>query len=94
MLEAYLRGIEKNCMDYKGFLALLYQNPNLPLDAMHCGDYEVGFDPLDDIRHHIEILLTELQQHLPRKYASELNGVQPNLVPYNAVKDGNWNYIN
>jgi hypothetical protein len=56
--------------------ALLYPNPNLPLDAINCGEYEIlGFEPLHDISHHIENILTELPSHLPKKEASELNAL-------------------
>ena len=56
--------------------ALLYQNPDLPLDEINCGDYEVlGFEPLHDISHHIENVLTELPSHLSKDEASELNAL-------------------
>ena len=56
--------------------ALLYQNPTLPLDSINCGDYKVlGFEPLHDISHHIENVLSELPEHLPKKEASELNAL-------------------
>ncbi len=56
--------------------ALLYQNPTLPLDSINCGDYEVlGFEPLHDISHHIENVLSELPEHLPKKEACELNAL-------------------
>ena len=54
--------------------ALLYQNPDIPLEGINCGDYEiVGFEPLHDIGHHIENVFTELPSHLPKTEASELN---------------------
>ena len=56
--------------------ALLYQNPDLPFDEINCGDYEVlGSEPLHDISHHIENVLTELPSHLSKDEASELNAL-------------------
>jgi hypothetical protein len=56
--------------------ALLYPNPEVPLDEINCGNYEIlGFEPLHDISHHIENVLTELPSHLPKKEASELNAL-------------------
>ena len=56
--------------------ALLYQNPDLPLNEINCGDYEVlGFEPLHDISHHIENVLTGLPSHLSKDEASELNAL-------------------
>ena len=56
--------------------ALLYQNPDPPLDEINCGDYEVlGFEPLHDISHHIEYVLAELPSHLSKNEASELNAL-------------------
>ena len=56
--------------------ALLYQNPTIPLNSINSGDYEIlGFEPLHDISHHIENVLTELPEHLPKKEASELNAI-------------------
>ena len=38
--------------------------------------YEIlGFEPLHDISHHIENVLTELPEHLPKKETSELNAI-------------------
>ena len=56
--------------------ALLYPNPEVPLDEINCGNYDIlGFEPLHDISHHIENVLTELSLHLPKKEASELNAL-------------------
>ena len=56
--------------------ASLYPNPEVPLDEINCGNYEIlGFEPLHDISHHIENVLTELPSHLPKKEASELNAL-------------------
>ena len=56
--------------------ALMYHNPDLSLDEINCGDYEIlGFEPLHDISHHIENIRTELPSHLPKKEASELNAL-------------------
>ena len=53
--------------------AILYQNPTLPLESINSSDCEVlGFEPLHDISHHIENVLTELPEHLPKEEASEL----------------------
>jgi hypothetical protein len=56
--------------------ALLCQNPTLPLNSINNGDYEIlGFEPPHDISHHIENVLTELPEHLPKKETSELNAI-------------------
>ena len=39
--------------------ALLHTNPELSLHEINCGNYEIlGFEPLHDISHHIENVLT------------------------------------
>ena len=56
--------------------ALLFEDPTIPLHAVNCGDYEIlGFEPLHDISHHIENVLIELPEQLPKKESSELNAV-------------------
>jgi hypothetical protein len=56
--------------------ALLHPNPEVSLDEINCGNYEIlGFEPLHDIGHHIENVFTELPSHLPKEEASELNAL-------------------
>ena len=55
---------------------LLHTNPELSLEEIKCGNYDIfGFEPLHDISHHIENVLTELSSHLPKKESSEINGL-------------------
>ena len=45
--------------------ALLYNNPNATLESLNLGGYEVlPCEPMHDISHHIENLLTELPAHI------------------------------
>ena len=68
--------LKEELHDVQRVPALLYPNPEVPLDEINCGNYEIlGFEPLHDISHHIENVLTELPSHLPKKEASELNAL-------------------
>lgn len=54
--------------------ALLIHNPEAPLEQLHLGWYEIlPCEPLHDIGHHIENVLTELPCHLPDPAAQLIN---------------------
>jgi len=53
--------------------ALLFTNPNKTLETLNLGSYDVlPCEPMHDIAHHIENLLTELPAHIEEKFQKKL----------------------